>query len=138
MRFLKAIDSINEWMGKLFSPTLLLIMILAVYEVIRRYVFTNPTTWVWEINSQLLCFMGAMAGGYTMLNNGHVSVDILSSRFPPRVKALVDIITSSLFFILVLALIYYGTKEALRAFQVNQKVISQFASPLWPIKFIIP
>jgi TRAP-type mannitol/chloroaromatic compound transport system permease small subunit len=137
MRFLKIIDTINDWVARLFSPVLILIMLIAAYEVFRRYVLTNPTTWAWEINAQLMCFIGALAGGYALLKKAHVSVDIVYSRFSAKIKALLDIITSPLFFIFTGALIWFGFKEAHRAYVVHQKVISQFASPLWPIKTII-
>lgn len=137
MSFVRIIDSINEWMAKLFSPVILVIMAIAFFEVVRRYVLDDPTTWAWEINSQLMCMMGAFAGGYTLFKNAHVSVDVISSRFSPKTKALVDIIVSPLFFIFSGALIWYGGKDALRAFEVNQRMISQFASLMWPIKTII-
>ncbi len=137
MRFVNIIDFINERVGILFSPVLILIMILATFEVIMRYFFSSPTTWAWEINSQLMCFMGAMAGGYTLLKKSHVSVDIIAARFSPKIRAGMDIITSIFFFFFTGCLIWYGAKEAIRAYMVNQCMISQFASPLWPIKTVI-
>jgi len=138
LSFINAVDTINEWIAKIISPVLVLIMILAVYEVIRRYVFTNPTTWVWEINSHLMCLLGALAGGYALLHNSHVSVDIVAVRLSKRNRAIVDIITAPFFLIFAGTLIWFGAKEALRAYMVQQRVISQFASLLWPIKSIIP
>ena len=136
--FLKIIDRVNAWAGKVFSPVLLLIMLLAVYEVFKRYILKDPTTWVWEINSQLMCLMGALAGGYALLNKAHVSVDIISGRLPVKVRAILDVVTSPFFFLMTGALIWFGAKDAIRAYVVHQKMISQFASPMWPIKAIIP
>ena len=138
MVFLRLINRINEWVGRIFSLTLILIMLFAFYEVVRRYVFSSPTLWVWEINSQLLCLMGALAGGYTMLNKAHVSVDIVTGRLSERTRAIVDILTAPIFFLLVGSLVYFGGKEALAAFHNNQRVISQLGTPLWPIKTVIP
>jgi TRAP-type mannitol/chloroaromatic compound transport system permease small subunit len=137
LKFLNWIDAINEWIGRIFCSTLIFIMMFACYEVICRYFFASPTIWVWEINSQLLCLMGALGGGYALLHNSHVSVDIVVARLSPKSKAIIDILTSPLFFIFSGCLIWYGTKEAFRAYSVNQHVISTFASPLWPIKFVI-
>lgn len=138
MKVLKYIDFINEWVGKVFSNVILIIMLLAIYEVIRRYFFSNPTTWVWEINSHLMCLMGAMAGGYTYLKGSHVSVDILTSRLQPRTRAILSLATAPFFFIFVGCLIWFGAKEAIRSYAVDLRVISQFASPLWPVKSVIP
>ena len=138
MRFLHYIDKLNDWVSKLFSPVFILIILFAVYEVVRRYILNNPTIWVWEINSQLLCFIGAMAGGYTLLKDSHVSVDIVSNLLPPRVRTLIHILTWPFFLLVVGCLIWFGTKEAIRAYLVNQHEISTFASPLFPIKSMIP
>ena len=137
MRFVKLIDRINEWVQRVFSPVVLVIMGIAFYEVFRRYVMHNPTIWAWEINSQLMAFMGALAGGYTLLHKGHVSVDIVTSRLSPRTRATIDIITFPLFAIVTCALIWYGTQDAFIAFVTHKRVISQFASYLWPVKAII-
>ena len=138
MNFVRTIESISELCGKIFSPVILIIMALAIYEVMMRYFFSSPTTWVWEINSQLMCLMGATAGCYTLLKGSHVSVDILTMRLTPRARAILELFTSPLFFIFTGCLVWFGMLEAIRAYQVNLKVISQFASPLWPIKFVIP
>ena len=138
MRILDFIDSINDWVGRVLSSIILLIMFFAAYEVVMRYFFSRPTIWVWEVNSQLLCISGAFAGGYAFLTDTHVSVDILSSRFSPRLRGLVNLITSPLFFIFVGALIWFGTQEAWRSIAVREKEISTFASPLYITKTMIP
>jgi len=138
VRVLHYIDKLNDWVGKLFNPIFMLITFFAVYEVVRRYILGSPTIWVWEINSQLMCFIGAMAGGYALLKDSHVSVDIISNMLPPRVRAVVNIITWPFFFVLVGCVIFYGAKEAWRAYIVNQHEISTFGSPLFPIKAMIP
>ncbi len=132
------IDALNAWVGRIFSPVLILITLLAVYEVFRRYFLSDPTTWVWEINSQLMCLAGAMAGGYALLRGTHVSVDILAVRLSPRTRAALDLLTAPFFFLFVGCLIWFGTVEAVRAFSSHQRIISQFASPLWPIKAAVP
>ena len=73
-----------------------------------------------------------------MLKGSHVAVDIITIRLSPRTRAILEIITAPIFFLFAGCLIWFGSLEAIRAFNVNQRVISQFASPLWPIKSIIP
>lgn len=138
MKFVKIIDSISELTGRIFSPVLLFIMAFAIYEVMMRYLFSKPSIWVWEINSHLMCLLGAMAGCYTLLKGSHVSVDIVPSRLSQRNRALLEVLTAPIFFVFVGCLIWFGTKEAIRAYQVNLRVISQLGSPLWPVKFVIP
>ena len=138
MRLLDYIDMINDWVGNVLSLIIIIIMFFAAYEVTMRYFFSSPTIWVWEVNSQLLCVSGAFAGGYALLTDTHVSVDILSSRLSPRLRSLINLITSPLFFIFVGALIWFGTQEAWRSIAVGEKEISTFASPLYITKTLIP
>jgi len=138
MKFIAFVNRLSDWTGKIVSPVIVLIMALSIYEVGRRYFFSSPTTWVWEINSQLMCLMGAMAGCYTFSKGGHVSVDIVTSRLSRKARALMQILTSPVFFIFAGCLIWFGAKEAIRAYLVDLRVISQFGSLLWPVKAVIP
>ena len=137
MGFLKAIDALNERVGKIFSPVLLVMIVLAFSEVVLRYFFSRPTTWVWEINSQLMVLVCALGAGWALRDNSHISVDIVYKRLSRRKRAIVDLITSPFFFLLAGSLVFFGAKEALRAYEVNQRMLSQFASPLWPVKTVI-
>ena len=138
MKILDYIDKINDLAGKVLSMIVIIIMFFAAYEVVMRYFFSRPTIWVWEINSHLLCVSGAFAGGYALLTDTHVSVDILSNRLSPRLRSLVNLITSPLFFIFVGALIWFGAQEAWRSIVVGEREISTFASPLYITKSLIP
>ena len=138
MKILKYFDMINDWAGRVLSMIIIVIMFFAAYEVVMRYFFSRPTIWVWEINSHLLCVSGAFAGGYALLTDTHVSVDILSNRFSPRLRSLVNLITCPLFFLFVGSLIWFGTQEALRSIAVREREISTFASPLYITKSLIP
>jgi len=137
MRFLKVVDSINEFVGKVFCWILALIMLLTSYEVFKRYVMTDPTIWVWETNFHLMCMMGALSGGIALLYKKHINVDILYSKLSARHKAILDIVTCIFFFFMAGALIWFGALDAIRAFVKHQRVISLLNSPLWPTKSVI-
>lgn len=138
MKILELIDKTNEWVARVLSLLFIVIMLLATFEVMMRYFFSAPTTWAWEINSHLLCISGAFAGAYALLTDTHVSVDILSSRFSPRLRSLVNLITSPLFFAFVGAVIWFGAQEAWYSIKMGERQISSFASPLYITKSLIP
>ena len=137
MRFLRVIDSINEFVGRVFCWILALIMLLVSYEVFKRYVLTDPTIWVWEVNYHLMCIMGALSGGIALLYKKHINVDILYGKLSVRHKAILDILTCIFFFFMAGALVWYGSLEAIRAYVKHQRIISVLGSPLWPTKSII-
>ncbi len=95
---LRAIDSINEKIARIFSWALLALVLTMSYEVTARYLFRSPTQWSYDISY----FLGSMAiilgMAYTLKMKGHVSIDIIYNRFSPRVQALLYVIFALLLF----------------------------------------
>jgi TRAP-type mannitol/chloroaromatic compound transport system permease small subunit len=86
--------------GVALGPVVILMALITAWEVILRYFFNSPTRWVWPTNDYLLTLIG-LGGGYCLLKNIHIKVDLFSNRFSKRTQALVDIITAPLFFVFV-------------------------------------
>lgn len=136
--FLKYIDKLNEWVGRIVSYAVLFMVFTLCYEVFFRYVLNLPTIWVLEINQYVLCAYVALTGGYVFLYNSHVNVEILYERFSPRTKALVNVITSVFFFAVVITLIWKGGTMALEAWETSEESYSMLAAPLFPAKVTVP
>lgn len=130
-------DKINDVTGAIFKWTLIVIGGCLSFEVIVRYIFNNPTIWANDIAVQMLATLGCMGGGYAMLYNSHVRVDVFWDRWSIKVKAIVDIMTSLLFFIFICFLLYNSTKLAINSWAFNERATTVFALPLYPIKTMI-
>ena len=138
MKILKLIDFINDKVG-LFCGWLILIMTLTVtYDVVMRYFFNNPTDWGLELNIYLLVAASFLAGGYCLLNDGHVRVDILYQIFPARLKAFMDVITSALFFLFVVVIVWKGWGFAYESFAEGKRSSEAMGWPLYPSQMMIP
>jgi TRAP-type mannitol/chloroaromatic compound transport system permease small subunit len=136
MRF---IDWINDWVGKIFCWTVVVLALLVVVEVILRRVFNRPTIWNFETTLQLYAFHFLIMIPHTLLHNGHVNVDIVYDIFKPRTKAILSIISYCVFFIpFMTVLIYQGIKYANYSWSVLERSWSVFGPPLYPIKTVIP
>ena len=137
-KILGLIDTINEWMGKIFCFFILSLSFLVFADVFMRYLFNNPIIWATEINQYQLVALVFLSGGYTFLHNGHVRVDILYGRWSSRTKSKVDIVTSIMVFFLSIVLIGYGTEIAWESFIEHHTTTTVTASPLWPSQLMIP
>jgi len=137
-RFSRAIDTLNEWVGRIVSPIIIVMLLIGTYEVVARYVFHSPTIWAWEINEHLLCLFLSMAGGYTLLLGRHVSVDIFYSRLSVRARAIMDLVTWPIFFLVCILVIWEGTAAAMVATAKREYVISSLRSPAYPDRWMIP
>lgn len=96
---LKAIDSINAAVGRGISWLSLIMVVLVVFDVVMRYAFKRSFVAVQEMEWHLFAIFFLMGGGYTLLRDSHVRVDLFYQRMSPRLKAWVDLL-GAIFFLL--------------------------------------
>jgi len=133
----KAIDFINERIGKATSFLLILMAGIIVYEVISRGFFNSPTRWAHETSGMLFGGVFMLGAGYTLYRGAHVRVDILISRLRPRTQALIDIITHLLALAFGWVVLWKAWHYAVKALLEMQVTHSAWAPLTFPIKFVI-
>lgn len=137
---LHTIDGISTWVGKLFAWLMIVLMLVVVVEVFKRYMMNAPTAWIFDALNMLYgtCFM--MAGAYTLAQNAHVRGDFLYSSMRPRTQAWLDLVLYIVFFIPgIAALIYSGWIFAGESYAINEHSnVTADGPPVWQFKFIIP
>lgn len=142
MRFIQlyidGITRLNFWIGKWISRIILLICLLLVMEVFFRHAAGSPKVWTSELAQLLFGVYAALSGGYILARHGHVKVDIIYNAFSTRNKAILDLFTSFLFFIFIIALLYFGTSLAYDAISFWERSQSAWDPPVWPVKLAIP
>jgi TRAP-type mannitol/chloroaromatic compound transport system permease small subunit len=85
-QFVRAIDKINESVGKFFGLWILILIAIVLYEVFMRYVLNSPTLWVHEISTFIFGIMWVLAGGYTLYKKGMVNMDAVTTRFSEKTR----------------------------------------------------
>jgi TRAP-type mannitol/chloroaromatic compound transport system permease small subunit len=135
-RFIKAVNFINHWVGTVTGFLLPVIILIVSYEVVMRYFFSSPTIWAWDVNIQLFAIMVFLGGGYTLMQNGHVRVDLWYGKLSPRGKAKTDVITSPLFFLFFTILLWKGGEMTLDSIAEREVMSTILAPPLYPLKII--
>ena len=133
-KVLKIIDKISYRVGTAFMVTLPLLAVVVVYEVVARYVFNSPTKWAFETSMFLYGILALMGGGYVLLHNAHIKIDVLYVRFSERVRAIVDLITSPYFLAFMFMFIWVGQRYLLRSWRIGEVSDSFWAPPLWPLR----
>jgi TRAP-type mannitol/chloroaromatic compound transport system permease small subunit len=136
--FIRFVDKLNYWVARIVSWTVVLIMLATAYEVIRRYVFNSPTQWVFEFNYLVHGMYFMLMGAYVLAVRGHVNVDIFYARFSLRGRAILDCITSPLFFFFIIMMLYHGYGFAMKSISFRETLSSAWAPPIYPFKAVIP
>ena len=112
-KFIYAIESLSNWVGRAFGWCILILTFSVSYEVFVRYVLNAPTVWAFDMMVQMYGALFLMAGPYALAQDAHVRGDVLYRLFPVRVQATIDFILYLLFFFPgMLALFWYGAEIA--------------------------
>jgi len=135
--YVRYIESMNTWLGKILSFCIFLLIGILVIEGISRYVFNAPTPWSIELSQFTLGTYFLIGGGYALLRGAHVKMDVLSSRWSPKTKAIVDLATFSLLAVYLIVVILGGINNAAYALRFDQHSGTLWGPPLAPIKIII-
>lgn len=137
--FLKIIDSINEWIGRVSSFSILILTAIVAAEVILRYVFNRPTLCGFEYTKYIYGFHFMIVSGYVLLHKGHVSIDILYSKVSKKIQIIMDIVSYLIFFFpFVSIMLWQGILFAQKSWAVLERDWTICESPVYPAKTIIP
>ena len=134
----QAVDSVNEWGGKVGWFLILLMMSFGVYDVIMRYLFDRPSQWIYLILQAGMVFLTIFAGGYALQHGAFVKMDAVYAHFSRRGKAIADAFTFVAPLLFCTVLIWKGIETAQLSIAMRQVTPTAVPIPLYPIKAMIP
>jgi len=135
---LRLIDSISEGTAKTVRWLVLITMSITVYDVVMRYFFHSPTPWAYELAGLLLGPFWLLGGGYVLLHDDHVRLDMFYRRLTPRGQAIVDVVTYPLFFFYCILILVGGCDYFWFSFTRFEITPSVWGPPVWPFKVAVP
>jgi TRAP-type C4-dicarboxylate transport system permease small subunit len=135
--FEKTIGAVNGAMMWVCGIIGTFMAFLIVADVILR-MMKMPIQWAFETTQWLSATMALLGGGYALLKGGHVSIDLVYKRFSLRTRAILDIFTSVLFYVLCFVLIWYGSIVAYESFLTKATTGAQLDPPMYLVELLIP
>ncbi|MGB3424595.1 MAG: TRAP transporter small permease subunit [Castellaniella sp.] len=135
--YVRWVDRINRFIGRFAMYFVLIMMIGFLYAAIVRVGFNLYTNWMMESAQFLLSAYYLLGGGYSMQLNAHVRMDLFYSRWSPRTRAIVDMITIWMVVVFLVFLLLGGISSAEYALEHHQRNYTAWAPPLAPIKIIM-
>lgn len=97
LRLIRGIDALNRGVGHLAGWVSLAMVLVVVGDVVMRYAFATSFVFIQELEWHLFGVMFLLGAGYTLLQDGHVRVDVLYQRFSPKTRAWINLIGVLLF-----------------------------------------
>jgi len=133
-RFIDRIDITNKYISDGLSFLFVPMTLMAMYEVVMRYFFNSPTTWVWDINVQCFCALVVLGGAHTLQQGGHVIMDIIVNKFQEKTKLIINLCVYVIFFVVLLIAIWQVGMFAWNSLVIFERASTIFSPPVYPIK----
>lgn len=105
-----------------FLASLLVLMVLDVtWQILTRFLPTNPSSYTEELARFLLVWIGLLGGAYAFRKKSHLGIDLLTNALPTRQKLWVQLFTLLLCFAFAAsAMVYGGAQLVLLTLELNQ------------------
>ncbi len=132
------IDKISSVAGTVGGALLIACAFVIVWEIVSRSVFGKPTVWAFELSIYLFMLFVFISMASLQSRNGHIQVDLITSMFCPRTKAIWDVVTLCCSLAFAVLLFTYGIKFAGAAYKIKEISPSYWGPPVWPIKLMVP
>ena len=139
LRVSAVIDALNGRIGRLVSWLILVAVLISTGNAIIRKVFdVSSNAWL-EMQWQLFGAVFMLAAAWTFLDNEHIRIDIVNSRFPKRVRDWIDLLGHLVFFMpFVLLMLYDGIPFFQQSYRINEQSLNAGGLAQWPAKFLVP
>ncbi len=127
---------VTMWLARGGACGLAMIMVLTFCDVIGRYVFNAPIVGTVEVTELLMGMMVYLGVGLTTHGRGHIRVDIVIDRLPPRVQAFLDVFTLALSIVLISLVCWHLWLKAEATVEKND-LTQIWEWPVWPAAYVI-
>ena len=135
--YIKFIDYISLKTGWATMYLVFVMMFILILSFVTRNIINFPLMWIIEMAQFTITAYYLLGGGYSMLSDDHVRMDLFYGKLSKKGKAKMDIFTS-IFLIFFLAILFFGSITSLiYTIETNQKLFTAWAPYVWPIKSLM-
>mgnify|MGYP001355044549 FL=1 len=135
--YVNTIDFISLKTGRATMYLVFVMMFILILSFVTRNIINIPLIWIIEMAQFVMTGYYLLGGGYSMLTDDHVRMDLIYSKLKDKTKALLDSLTS-VFLIFYLVVLLIGSISSLTyTLETNQRLFTAWAPYVWPIKSIM-
>jgi TRAP-type mannitol/chloroaromatic compound transport system permease small subunit len=139
MGFSSGVDRLNTWLSKYVIWLILAATLVSAINALVRKIFNTSSNAFLEIQWYFFAASFLLAAGYTLLNNEHVKIDVIYSRFSRRTQTLIDIFGFSVFLLpMCTAILWFGFPFFLKGFISNEMSSNAGGLIRWPVYAMLP
>ncbi len=134
----KAIDTLNEALGRLIAPLIAVITLIVLYDIGLRYFAGRPSDWAFDITKMLFGAHFMLMAAYGLRHHAHVEVDVLKRLLSRRKQAALEILGYLIFFVpFIYMMLTLGWSFFMRSYSRGETTYGVVSIPVYPIKGVI-
>jgi TRAP-type mannitol/chloroaromatic compound transport system permease small subunit len=135
----RLVDSATNKIGHTVYWLILVTVLISAANAAVRKLFNYSSNSFLEIQWYLFSVIFLFLAGYTLLNNEHVRIDIVTGRFSPQARAWIDIF-GTIFFLLPMAcmIMWLSWPVFVDAFERHEVSTNAGGLIIWPARLMVP
>lgn len=119
-KYARGLDVIVEACGWVAAWTGFALVLVMAGNVLMRYAFSTGSVAMQELEWHLMSPLTLLCIAYTIKHEGHVRVDILFARLPPRVQQAIDLFSAVAVVVLSVIVILLSWRYAAQSYRMGE------------------
>ena len=139
LRLARAIDRLNEFIGRWVSWLGLAAVVICAAAATARYALNiGSNAWL-EIQWYLIAAVWLLVAGYTLKRHEHVNIDVLAGKLSMRVQTWIHIL-GGIFMLLPATVIiaWYSWPSLVNSYEIQEHSSDPGGLIRWPVRLLIP
>ncbi len=128
---MSAIESVTDWVAALLGWLLFIMGFLITYEVVMRYVFVSPTSWVSEVTQQIQIWLVFLGAACVLKSRDMITIELILNDRTTIWRKLSETFAIFMLFVLTVPAIWYGIELWLRSTRHGHTTDTILALPRW-------
>jgi TRAP-type mannitol/chloroaromatic compound transport system permease small subunit len=139
LKFSNAVDWLNAQVGRWVIWLILGSTVISAINALVRKIFNTSSNAYLEVQWYLFAGAFLLAAGYTLLNNEHVKIDVVSSHLSKRKQIWIDVIGFTFFLMpMCMIILWFGTPFFLQGFRSGEMSSNAGGLIRWPVYALMP
>lgn len=139
LKWSKAIDALNEAVGKATTWLILVVALLSAGNALSRYTFNLSSNAMLEAQWYLFSAIVLFCSGYVLKKNEHIRIDVIAGRLSERTQNWIDVFGILIFLLPMAIMIAWLSWPVFVNAWKSGEMSSNFGGLIrWPVRLMLP
>lgn len=133
-----ALDRLVDALAVVAGALLCALVAVVCLDVAARTFKLFATPWALDVSEYLLYAITFLGAPWVLRENGHIAIELVVERLPPRARAVAQVTTDALGALVCAVLLYYACRAFWRSYSSGNLVYETFVFPEWYLYVLAP